>query len=84
MGMIVGENARPNDMVVNPCKKKALTNMRATGSDDLVLLAPPRLFSLEQAVEYLEQDELVEVTPKNIRLRKKFLNEHDRKRAEKN
>lgn len=84
MGMIVGENARPNDMVVNPCKKKALTNMRATGSDDLVLLAPPRVFSLEQAIEYIEQDELVEVTPKNIRLRKKFLNEHDRKRAEKN
>jgi GTP-binding protein len=83
-GLLVGENARPNDMVVNPCKKKALTNMRAAGSDDLVLLAPPRLFSLEQAIEYIEQDELVEVTPKNIRLRKKFLNEHDRKRASKN
>jgi GTP-binding protein len=60
------------------------TNMRAAGSDDLVLLAPPRHFSLEQAIEYIEQDELVEVTPKNIRLRKKFLNEHDRKRASKN
>jgi len=83
-GMIVGENARPNDMVVNPCKKKALTNMRAAGSDDLVLLAPPRLFSLEQAIEYIERDELVEITPKSVRLRKKFLNEHDRKRAEKN
>jgi GTP-binding protein len=83
-GMVVGENARPNDMVVNPCKKKALTNMRAAGSDDLVLLAPPRVFSLEQAIEYIERDELVEVTPKSIRIRKKFLSEHDRKRAEKN
>jgi GTP-binding protein len=83
-GMIVGENVRPNDMTVNPCKKKALTNMRAAGSDDLVLLAPPRLFSLEQAIEYIERDELVEITPKNIRLRKKFLSEHDRKRNDKN
>ncbi len=80
-GMIVGENARDNDMTVNPCKKKHLTNMRAAGSDDLVLLTPPRVFSLEQAIEYIERDELVEVTPKIIRLRKKILKEIDRRRA---
>jgi len=72
-GMIIGEHARDNDIVVNPCKGKKLSNMRATGSDDLILLAPPRVLSLEQAIEYIEGDELVEVTPKNIRLRKKDL-----------
>jgi GTP-binding protein len=72
-GMIVGEHSRENDIVVNPCKGKKLSNMRATGSDDLILLAPPRLMSLEQAIEYIEDDELVEVTPKGIRLRKKNL-----------
>ena len=70
-GMIVGENAWENGMEVNPCKKKHLTNMRASGSEDNVLLTPPRIFSLEQAIEFVEADELVEVTPKNIRLRKK-------------
>ena len=69
--MIIGEHSRGNDTVVNPCKAKKLSNMRATGSDDLILLAPPRLLSLEQAIEYIADDELVEVTPKAIRLRKK-------------
>ena len=72
-GMIIGEHSRDNDIVVNPCKGKKLSNMRATGSDDLILLAPPRILSLEQAIEYIEDDELVEVTPKSIRLRKKDL-----------
>jgi GTP-binding protein len=72
-GMIIGEHSRENDAVVNPCKGKKLSNMRATGSDDLILLAPPRILSLEQAIEYVEGDELVEITPKSIRLRKKNL-----------
>ena len=72
-GMIIGEHSRDNDIVVNPCKGKKLSNMRATGSDDLILLAPPRIMSLEQAIEFIEDDELVEVTPKAIRLRKKSL-----------
>jgi GTP-binding protein len=72
-GMIIGEHSRDNDTVVNPCKGKKLSNMRATGSDDLILLAPPRIMSLEQAIEYVVDDELVEVTPKAIRLRKKEL-----------
>nr|MBP9127953.1 translational GTPase TypA [Elusimicrobiota bacterium] len=69
-GMIVGQNSRENDMVVNPCKRKALTNMRAAGSDDLVQLTPPRVFTLEQAIAYIEDDELAEITPQRIRLRK--------------
>jgi len=73
-GMIVGLNSREHDMVVNPCKKKALTNMRAAGSDDTVQLTPPKIFTLEQAIEFIEDDELVEITPKTIRLRKKKLN----------
>ena len=72
-GMIVGENARPEDMEVNVCKAKHLTNTRASGSDDALRLTPPTVFSLEQAIEYIGEDELVEVTPKNIRLRKKIL-----------
>lgn len=83
-GMIVGEATRDKSMIVNPCKKKALTNMRAAGSDDTVILTPPRILSLEQAIEFIETDELVEVTPKNIRLRKKYLDANARKRAEKN
>ncbi len=78
-GMIIGEHSRDNDTVVNPCKGKKLSNMRATGSDDLILLAPPRVNSLEQAIEYVEVDELVEVTPKSIRLRKKDLQADHRK-----
>jgi GTP-binding protein len=81
-GMIVGENARGDDMVVNPCKEKKLTNMRASGSDKNILLKPPRELTLELALEYIEDDELVEVTPSQVRLRKKVLNEEGRKRAE--
>ena len=72
-GMIIGENARPEDMEVNVCKTKHLTNTRASGSDDALRLTPPTVFSLEQAIEYIGEDELVEITPKNIRLRKKIL-----------
>jgi GTP-binding protein len=80
-GMIVGENARDNDMVVNPIKEKKLTNMRASGTDDNIILKPPRLMSLEQALEYIEDDEYVEVTPKAIRLRKIILSEIGRRRG---
>ncbi|GAC1471969.1 MAG: translational GTPase TypA [Isosphaeraceae bacterium] len=80
-GMIVAENARGDDMSVNPCKEKKLTNMRASGSDKNVLLKPPRILSLEIALEYIESDELVEFTPTKIRLRKKFLTEESRRKA---
>jgi GTP-binding protein len=80
-GMIVGENSRSEDMSVNPTREKKLTNMRATGTDRNILLKPPRILSLEAALEYIEEDELVEVTPTQIRLRKKILKETDRKRA---
>ncbi|MFC1757891.1 GTPase, partial [Planctomycetota bacterium] len=79
-GMIVGENSRAGDMTVNPTKEKKLTNMRAAGNDDNILLKPPRLMSLEAALEYIEDDELVEVTPSSIRLRKILLSETDRRR----
>ena len=69
-GMIVGENSRDDDMIVNPTKEKKLTNIRAAGSDENILLKPPRRFSLEEALEYIEDDELVEVTPTQFRLRK--------------
>lgn len=72
-GMIVGENARAEDIVINVCKKKHVTNMRASGSDEALRLTPPVLMSLEQALEFIAEDELVEITPKNIRLRKKVL-----------
>ncbi|MBP9127821.1 MAG: translational GTPase TypA, partial [Elusimicrobia bacterium] len=71
------------DMVVNPCKRKALTNMRAAGSDDLVQLTPPRVFTLEQAIAYIEDDELAEITPQRIRLRKKELDHSLRRKNEK-
>lgn len=80
-GMIVGEHNRENDLVVNVCKTKKLTNMRAAGSDDAVRLATPRRFTLEQALDYIAEDELVEVTPKNVRLRKKILKEGERRKA---
>ena len=80
-GMIVGIHARANDLVVNPLKAKQLTNIRAAGSDENILLTPPVRLSLEQALEFIDDDELVEVTPKSIRLRKKLLLEQDRKRA---
>ncbi len=79
-GMIVGENSRDNDMVVNPIREKKLTNVRASGSDDAILLQPPRDMSLEVALEYIERDEYVEVTPDAIRLRKIGLTEQERKR----
>lgn len=79
-GQVIGENNRPGDLVVNITKTKKLTNMRASGSDDKVKLAPPVKFSLEEALEYIQDDEYVEVTPKSIRLRKIYLKEHDRKR----
>jgi GTP-binding protein len=78
-GMIVGENARPNDLDVNIVKEKKLTNMRASGSDDTVHLVPARILSLEQAIEFIAEDEWVEVTPKSIRLRKKILQANRRK-----
>ncbi len=81
-GMIIAENARGDDMTVNPCKEKKLTNMRASGSDKNILLKPPRLMTLEIALEYIESDELVEITPTKIRLRKKVLSEEGRKRAD--
>ena len=80
-GMIVGEHSREGDLVVNVCKTKKLTNMRAAGSDEAIRLIPPREFTLEQALEYIADDELLEITPKSIRLRKKILNEIERKRA---
>ncbi len=79
-GMIVGENSRDNDLAVNPTKEKKLTNMRASGSDENILLKPPRKMGLEAALEYIEDDELVEVTPTSIRIRKMMLTENDRKR----
>ena len=79
-GMIVGQNSRSDDMPVNPTKEKKLTNMRASGSDENVLLKPPRIMSLEDALEFIEEDELVEVTPQKIRLRKILLSEHARRR----
>ncbi|PWB59036.1 MAG: translational GTPase TypA [Betaproteobacteria bacterium] len=80
-GMIVGIHSRDNDLIVNPVKGKKLTNVRAAGKDENVLLTPPIQLTLEGAVEFIDDDELVEVTPKNIRLRKRHLLEHDRKRA---
>lgn len=82
-GMIVGENSRDSDMVVNVCKKKHLTNIRSSTAEAAIVLTPPRKLSLEQAIEFIAGDELVEVTPKSIRLRKRFLSEHDRKRQKK-
>lgn len=83
MGQVVGENSRDGDMVVNVTKSKKLTNMRASGSDDKVRLIPPIVFSLEEALEYIQEDEYVELTPKSIRIRKILLQEHERKRLQK-
>jgi GTP-binding protein len=80
-GMIIGLHARDNDLVVNATKAKQLTNIRAAGSDENIILTPPVQFTLEKALEFINDDELVEVTPKHIRLRKKFLKEHERKRS---
>lgn len=80
-GQVIGENNRSGDLVVNITKTKKLTNMRASGSDDKVKLPPPLIFSLEEALEYIQADEFVEVTPHSIRLRKIYLKEHERKKA---
>ena len=80
-GMIIGIHSRDNDLVVNPIKGKQLTNVRSSGTDEAVRLVPPIQMSLEYAVEFIEDDELVEITPKSIRLRKRFLKEHERKKA---
>jgi GTP-binding protein len=80
-GQIVAENARDNDLVVNPTTAKKLTNMRTTSSDENIILKPARKMTLEQALEYVEEDELVEVTPNHIRLRKEMLTENARKKA---
>ena len=80
-GQVIGENARDGDLTVNPSKGKKLTNVRASGSDDAVILTPPVKMSLERCISYIDDTELVEVSPKNIRIRKKFLKEHERKRA---
>ncbi|MDP1775390.1 MAG: translational GTPase TypA, partial [Moraxellaceae bacterium] len=83
-GMVVGLNSRGDDMVVNPTKAKQLTNVRASGTDENIVLTPAVRFTLEQALEFIEEDELVEVTPQGIRIRKRHLTENDRKRAGRN
>ena len=87
LGMVVGENSRDNDIDVNVCREKKLTNIRAAGRDENVILTPPRDMGLEKAIEWINENELVEVTPKNVRIRKRFLDfntrydlERDRKR----
>ena len=82
-GQVIGEHTRQNDITVNVTKAKQLTNMRASGSDEKTSIAPPKVFSLEEALEYIKEDEYVEVTPHAMRLRKILLNETDRKRASK-
>jgi GTP-binding protein len=82
-GQVVGENTRPGDLMINVTKSKKLSNMRASGSDEKISLAPPIKFTLEEALEYIQGDEYVEVTPKAMRIRKILLNEHDRKRQNK-
>ena len=81
-GMIIGENAKPGDIDVNPIKGKKLTNMRAAGKDDNIILTPPTVLSLEESLAYINDDELVEVTPHNIRLRKVYLDYNDRRKFE--
>ena len=81
-GMIVGSNPKNEDMVVNVCKKKHITNTRASGSDDALKLTPPTILSLEQSLEFINDDELVEVTPQSIRMRKTILNKEQRMKAQ--
>ena len=80
-GMIIGIHTRDNDLVVNPIKGKQLTNVRASGKDEAIALTPPIRLTLESAIEFIADDEVVEITPKSIRLRKHLLKEHERKRA---
>ena len=79
--MLIGEHNKGQDIDANPLKTKQLTNVRASGTDDAILLTPPTRMTLERAIAYIGDDELVEVTPKSIRLRKRYLDPHDRKRA---
>ena len=81
--MVIGIHSRDNDLTVNPLKAKQLTNIRAAGSDENLILTPPIRNTLEQALEFIDDDELVEVTPKSIRIRKKHLTENERKKAKK-
>ena len=81
--MIIGQHAKENDLVVNACRGKKLTNVRASGTDESLRLTPATILSLEQALEYIADDELVEVTPKSIRLRKRYLDANERKKREK-
>ncbi len=80
-GMVVGEASRPGEMVVNVTREKQKTNIRTHAADEAVKLAPPRIFTIESAIEHIEDDELVEVTPASVRVRKRLLLEHDRRRA---
>jgi GTP-binding protein len=80
--MICGQNARGNDLVVNPCKQKQMSNMRSKAADEALVLTPAKILTLEQSIEFIDDDELVEVTPKSIRLRKKVRARSDRKRSE--
>ncbi len=80
-GIIIGIHSRDNDLVVNPIKGKQLTNVRASGTDEAVRLVPPIQVTLESAIEFIADDELVEITPKSIRIRKRHLKEHERKKA---
>jgi GTP-binding protein len=82
-GMVVGESSREEDIIVNVCKTKQLTNMRASGADEAIRLEPPKLHTLEQAIEWIAADEYIEVTPKSLRLRKKFLDHNERSRMSK-
>ena len=84
MGMVIGQSSRPEDLDVNPVKAKHLTNVRASSSDFAIQLAPPRELSLENALEYIGEDELVELTPQSIRIRKKCLDPNERRRLKKN
>jgi GTP-binding protein len=81
-GMIIGEHAHPSDLNVNACREKKLTNIRAAGRDENVILTPPREMTLERALEWISEDELVEVTPRSVRLRKKLLSANDRYKVE--
>jgi GTP-binding protein len=82
-GMVIGENSRPDEMLANPAKAKQLTNIRAAGSDEAVKLKPHRRLTLEEAIEWIEDDELVEVTPAAVRVRKRYLTEPERRRNRK-
>ncbi len=82
-GMVVGENSREEDIIVNVCKTKQLTNMRASGADEAIRLEPPKLHTLEQAIEWISDDEYIEVTPKSLRLRKRYLDHNERTRMSK-